>query len=82
MVEGQIHLAEGHRDAAVTSWRHGLELSGGVDADLTWYLAALLLDLDRLDEAEPLVRQHRRLTGNIEGGIEPTPDTVTWKACS
>lgn len=66
---GLIDLGRDQPDAAIESFRRGLEVSGGSDADLTWQLAYILTDLGRLSEAEPLIRQHRRLIG----GDEPNP---------
>ena len=73
LVEGLIALGNNRHDDAIESWRRGLEASGGTDADLTWQLAYILLDLGRVDQADPLIRQHRRLSGNVPGTTEPTP---------
>ena len=69
IIEGLIELDESRADEAVRSWRAGLVLSGGTDAELTWRLTHVLIQLGRLREAEPLLSQFRRLTG----GDEPTP---------
>lgn len=66
LVVGLIDLARNNPDAAIESFRRGLEVSGGSDADLTWQLAYILVDLGRLNEALPLIRQHRRLIGGEE----------------
>lgn len=68
LAQGLIDLGRARNDEAIESFRRGLEVSGGSDADLTWQLAYILVNLGRLSEAEPLVRQHRRLIG----GDEPT----------
>jgi len=70
VVEGMIDLAENHPDEAIQSWQEGLVSTGGTDADLTWKLAYIQLQLGRLDQARPLILQHRRITG----GVEPTPE--------
>src|SRR5690606_6444313 len=66
LARGLIDLARDQPDMAIESFRRGLEVSGGSDADLTWQLAYILTDLGRLSEAEPLIRQHRRLVGGEE----------------
>ena len=68
IVQGMIDLAENRPDEAIESWQNGLIATGGTSADLTWRLAQIQLQLGRLDEAEPLIQQHRRLSG----GAEPT----------
>ena len=70
VVEGLIDMTENHPDEAIESWQEGLVATGGTDADLTWKLAYIQLQLGRLEEAKPLLLQHRRITG----GSEPTPD--------
>ncbi len=63
---GLARLQENRPEEAIESWRNGLVLSSGTDADLTWQLAIVLLKLGRLNEAEPLVEQYRRLSGSEE----------------
>lgn len=68
---GLSRLNQNHVGEAITIWRQGLVASNGTDVNLTWRLAHILLNLGRLDEAEPLMVQYRRLTGSEE----PTPRT-------
>lgn len=70
IVQGMIDLRENRPEEAIESWREGLVATGGTNADLTWQLAHIELELGHLKEAEPLIQQHRRLTG----GSEPTPE--------
>lgn len=65
---GQIELAEQRGDEAVRTWRTGLLETGGTDAELTWLLARVLLDLRRFDQAMPLIEQYRRLVGGEDPG--------------
>ncbi len=68
-LEGMIDLAESRPEEAIRSWREGLLEIGGNDANLTWQLAHVLLEVGRVSEAEPLLNQYRRLVG----GDEPDP---------
>jgi cellulose synthase operon protein C len=63
-MRGVIDVAEGHLEAAVDTWRKGLEQSDGSDPELSWHLAYALLQLGRDDEAGKLVSQYRRLVGD------------------
>ena len=63
LVEGVIDLKERRPDEAVQSWRSGLLLAGGSNVELTWRLAQVLLEMGRVDQAEPLIAQYRRLIG-------------------
>lgn len=63
VVQGLIDLQERRPSSTVEDWRAGLLLTGGNDAELTWRLAGLLLEMGRVREAEPLIAQYRRLTG-------------------
>jgi len=69
VLRGQIELAERHLDQAIRDWQDGLALANGSDAELTWRLAHVLLQLGRPREAAPLITQYRRLSG----GDEPSP---------
>ena len=69
VTRGTIELLERQPDRAVRDWQDGLAQSGGGDAELTWRLAHVLIQLGRPREAEPLVAQYRRLSG----GDEPSP---------
>jgi tetratricopeptide (TPR) repeat protein len=68
LIEGLIELGAQQPEDAIRSWRAGLFLTGGHDTDLTWRLAHILLELGRIQEAEPLVSQYRRLVGGDEPG--------------
>ncbi|MDR3638954.1 MAG: tetratricopeptide repeat protein [Isosphaeraceae bacterium] len=63
VVQGLIDLQERRPNSTVEDWRAGLLLTGGNDAELTWRLASLLLEMGRVREAEPLIAQYRRLIG-------------------
>jgi cellulose synthase operon protein C len=69
VLRGQIELADRRADLAIRDWRDGLALANGGDAELTWRLAHVLLQLGRPREAAPLISQYRRLSG----GDEPSP---------
>jgi tetratricopeptide (TPR) repeat protein len=66
---GEIDLSENKVDAAIQDWREGLKASGGTSDELTWRLAFVLLRLDRVEQAKPLVKQYHRLSDRSE----PTP---------
>jgi tetratricopeptide (TPR) repeat protein len=68
-LRGTIELLDRQPDRAVRDWQDGLALSGGGDAELTWRLAHVLIQLGRPREADPLLAQYRRLIG----GNEPSP---------
>ncbi|MBX6312818.1 MAG: tetratricopeptide repeat protein [Isosphaeraceae bacterium] len=69
ILRGRIELLENRYADAIETWRKGLVLSAGTDAALTGDLALVLLQLGRVDEADPLLAQFRRLSG----GAEPSP---------
>ncbi len=69
IIEGLIELNEQKTEEAIKNWRAGLILAGGSDAELTWRLSHILIQLGRVREAEPLLSQYRRLLG----GDEPSP---------
>lgn len=50
-------------DPAMIAWREGLNLIRGGDEELTWWLAYVLINSNRLDEAREMVTQYRRLSG-------------------
>lgn len=64
MLEGLIDLTDRRPEEAIRNWRAGLVESGGVDADLTWRLAQVLLEVGRIEEARPLIEQYQRLAGS------------------
>ena len=61
VLRGYLEFAEQHPDQAIDQWRRGLTLVGGGDQGLTWQLAFNLIQLGRLGEADPLVKQYNRL---------------------
>ena len=69
VLRGLIELVERNADRAIRDWQDGLALAGGGDAELTWRLAHVLIQLGRPREAEPLIAQYRRLSG----GDDPSP---------
>ena len=64
VMRGMIEFSEERPDEAIVSWRQGLLMIGGTDADLTWWLAHALLQMGRIAEARPLVSQYHRLSGD------------------
>jgi tetratricopeptide (TPR) repeat protein len=66
VARGEVELDERRADEGIRDWRDGLALTGGTDADLTWRLAHVLIQLGRPREAAPLVSQYRRLSGGDE----------------
>ncbi len=69
VVSGIAELQENNVEEAIATWRRGLLMSDGTDAELTWWLANIQLELGRLTEASALIEQYRRLAG----GERPTP---------
>lgn len=63
LLKGMIEFTDERPSDAVEAWRRGLLTAAGTDAELTWWLAHALLQLDRVAEARPLVDQYRRLAG-------------------
>ena len=63
MLRGLVDFGEEHPDEAIASWRKGLLSSSGTDAEMTWWLAYVLLQMGRINEATPLLGQYRRLAG-------------------
>jgi tetratricopeptide (TPR) repeat protein len=76
LVSGLIQLNDQKLDEAIASWRSGLLQIRGNDEQLTWRLAQILLQLNRVAEAEPLIEQYRRLVGQEQ----PTPEYQYLKA--
>jgi len=66
IIRGAIELQENQLDAAMEDWRQGLVQAGGSDADLSWWLAYVYLQLGRVSAADPLIVQYRRLVGASE----------------
>ena len=69
---GIVALYENKADDAIESWSRGLKIAGGSDAELSWRLAYVLLQLGRVEDAEPLISQFRRVVGLTPEGGEPT----------
>ena len=63
-VRGTIEYTGQEFEAAISTWRKGLERSNTSDVVLTQRLAVVLLELGRDDEAATLVTQYRRLVGD------------------
>ena len=57
-------------EKAISAWSKGLEASGGTDANLTWHLASVELELGHEAEAKKLVDQYRRLTGSNSPALQ------------
>lgn len=70
LIEGMIEFREQRPDEGIQSWRAGLIQTGGTDAQLTWRLARVLINLGRVGEAQPLMAQYRRLAGGTEPNAE------------
>ena len=64
MVKGLIDFEEEQPDDAIDAWRRGLEVVGGSDADLSWWLAYALFQMNRVNDAIPLVKQYQRFASN------------------
>ena len=64
ILQGQVELVERKTDLAIRDWQDGLALANGGDAELTWRLAHVLIQLGRPREAAPLISQYRRLSGD------------------
>jgi tetratricopeptide (TPR) repeat protein len=68
LVQGLIEYSEQNYEAALASWRKGLDQTNDADVGLlSRQLALVLLDLNRDDEAAKVIEQYRRLV--------PDPDT-------
>ena len=72
-LRGVVALHENRATDAVDSWSRGLLNTGGTEAELSWKLAFVLLQLGRIDEADELIKQYRRLVGNPSGGTNTIP---------
>lgn len=70
LARGLAEMTSNKIDRAVEEWRQGLVLAGGNDAETTWRLAFVLLNLGRIDEADPLIEQYKRLSGSAEATPE------------
>src|SRR5262249_24935404 len=57
ILQGKIGLAERRPDDAIRAWRAVLVQTGGTNEMLTWELAEVLLEGNRVTEAEPLIEQ-------------------------
>ena len=70
-LQGIVALHENKAEDAIESWSSGLKVTAGGDAELSWKLAFVLLQLGRVDEAEPLISQFRRNVGLTPEGRSP-----------
>ena len=61
MMQGMVEYTEQDYEAAVTTWRNGLEHGNISDVGLTQRLALVLLELGRDEEAAKIVEQYRRI---------------------
>jgi tetratricopeptide (TPR) repeat protein len=61
-----IELAERRPDAALETYRAGLASTGGTAPELNWWLAFVLLQVGRAEEARPIVSRYTRLVGEKE----------------
>ncbi len=69
---GVIALLQNKTNDAVENWSRGLLNTGGSEADLTWRLAFVVLQLGQTERGEELIKQYRRLVGNPNGGSAET----------
>ena len=63
---GIVALYQNKTTDAIENWKRGLIATEGSDAELSWRLAYVLLQLGRIDEAEDLITQFRRNYGGAE----------------
>ena len=75
--QGVADLYENRALDAIEEWSRGLRLTSGSEADLSFKLAAVLLQLGRVSEAEPLIDQFRRLTGVRLTEVGTVADEIT-----
>jgi predicted Zn-dependent protease len=66
-LRGVISLYENKTTDAIDNWTRGLSITNGSQADLSWRLAYVLLQLGRVGEADDLIKQYRRLLGTPVG---------------
>ena len=79
LLRGMADFAEQRPEAAVAQWLGGLELVGGSDAELNWWLAFVFIRLDRLDDAAPLIDERYRATSGLAEG-EDAPELSLLEA--
>ncbi len=60
MILGLIDFDAEQPDEAIDAWRRGLEVANGTDAEMTWWLAYALLQMNRVADAVPLIQQYQR----------------------
>lgn len=65
-LEGLIAWAEERPLGTIDVWRRGLVETGGTNVLLTWWLAYIHLQANQVAEAERLIEQYRRLSGDTE----------------
>lgn len=66
LVRGLIDFGDQRSEEAIAIWRESLARTGGTIGDLTWWLAYVLLQSDRIGEAMPLIDQFVRIVGDEE----------------
>ena len=64
LLRGMVELGEQKNDDAIELRRNDLILSGGTDADMTWWLTYVMLNLGRVAEAQPMLDQFRRIAAD------------------
>jgi predicted Zn-dependent protease len=64
LLRGMVELGEQKNKEAIDLWRNDLILSGGTDADMTWWLTYVMLNLGRVAEARPMLTQFRRIAAD------------------
>lgn len=64
MIRGLIDFDAEQPDEAIDAWRRGLEVAGGTDAEMTWWLAYALLQMNRVADAVPLIQQYQRFAAD------------------
>ena len=69
MLLGMLEFTRGNHEKAIEHYRKGLAMTGGLDQDLTFYLARSLIKLNRLAESRPLISQFQRLEGEDRNGL-------------
>jgi tetratricopeptide (TPR) repeat protein len=64
MIRGLIDFDAEQPDEAIDAWRRGLEVASGTDAEMTWWLAYALLQMNRVADAAPLIEQYQRFASD------------------
>ena len=64
IARGLIDFGDARPEEAIAGWRRGLVAAGGVNPELTWWLAYALIQLGRSGDARVLVDHYHRLEGD------------------